>query len=160
MSYLKEVLIIKDTDRMFSENMGRTHVNANNRDRWYLLFAFKLDGVTEKYLDILLGSVLARTNDDFVYEFRINQTLRGGSSTPTFNSVTDSDFQIAIGTGEDYVDDGDKLYAKYVEGNRYDSNGLPSSVLLSGSDELIITCRPVSTNLDILSSVNWKEIEI
>ena len=95
-------------------------------------------------------------------EVWLNPTVAG---TFTYASVTNSSAQVAIGAvaGTNTVTGGTLLASNY--GTSQDvvvstiQNAIRLGSTIDGSlDTLVITANPLTSNLDVLGSINWREL--
>lgn len=140
-------------------------VNANSVGTFYALMGLRLK---QAYRNIRVEeqsvNILATTNDDFLWELRINPTVAG---TFTYNDQANSALQLALGDtvanpSPNSVTGGLIIQSGLGSGNSGVSGVLRSSLRLGSTiagvpDALVICISPLTTNLDITGSVNIKE---
>ena len=146
--------------KVLSVNNGITHINANSTANNYVLHSIRLNPANLGTLvDILNFNTLSRTNDDYLWSVVLNPTF---SASLTYSAITNSSIQHSVGAGET-ITGGTVLDSGYVEGNRGDATSIENAVRLGAlidgtSDELVFAVRPLSSNLDILGAINWREL--
>jgi hypothetical protein len=144
----------------FSVNNATTHINANSTANTYLLDAIQLKAANrDAFIKIKSVSALATTADNFLYSIILNPTY---SSSPTFNGLTNSSIEYAVGGGIT-VSGGTVLASGYVADRSTFSEDINGIIRLGteidGTRVSIALCaRPLSSNLDILGSINLIEI--
>ncbi len=147
--------------KVLSLNNGTTHINANNTSNNYILHSIRLNSSNLGTLvDILNFNTLSRTNDDYLWSVILNPSIAGGALT--YSSVSNSSLDHAVGTGN-YVTGGTVLSSGYVEGNRGDAIEIKNAIRLGAtitgvSDQLVFCVQPLSSNLDILGAIDWREL--
>jgi hypothetical protein len=140
----------------FSVNNAVTHINANSTANNYLLNAIQLKSANRgAFIQVQTITALATTNDNFLYSLILDPTY---SSAPTFNAVTDSAIEHAVGAGIT-VTNGTILASGYAANRSTFLQEVDSSIRLGtqidGTRTSIALCaRPLSSNLDILGSLN------
>ncbi len=147
-------------------SMDGAHVNANSTSTFYALLGTRLKSA---YRNITMEeqtfSVLSLTPDDFLWEIRLNPTVSG---TFTFNDVVNSSLQLAVGDvsgnpSTNTVTGGTVLYTGLGNGNSLVTPQLLTSAIKMGStidgvmDILVLCVKPLTSNLDITSSLNIQE---
>ena len=148
--------------KVLSVNNGLTHINANNTSNNYILHSIRLNSSSLGTLvDILNFNTLSRTNDDYLWSVVLNPSIAGGGAL-TYSAVSNSSLDHAVGTGN-YVTGGTVLSSGYVEGNRGDvieiKNAIRLGATIAGvSDQLMFCVQPLSSNLDILGAIDWREL--
>lgn len=149
--------------KLFSDNLGTTHINANSTSNKYALIGIRLKASqVDTLIDLLTLSVLSLTNDSALWEVWLNPTVAG---TFTYNDVTDSSIQVAKGDpgGTNTVTGGYLLDSGYLGSESTDRLNIESAIRLGMSidgtlDEIVLTAQPLSSNLDILGSLTWREL--
>jgi len=145
--------------KILSDNLGTAHVNANSTASKYALLGIRLQiAKIDTLVDLINFSILAITNDNQLVEVWLNPTVTG---TFTYNSVTNSSVQIAKGAGAT-VSGGTLLYSKYVSAQDATPIELENALRLGMSiagvqDEIVITTNPLTSNSDVLASMDWRE---
>ena len=83
----------------------------------------------------------------------------------TYNSITNSSVQIAKGAsgGSNTVTGGTLLYSRYVSQQTATpvelENAIRLGMAIDGTlDEIVITCNPLTSNSDVLASIDWREL--
>lgn len=153
-----------------SENLGASHVNANDTANTYALLGIRLqEDKTDTAIDILGFNALALTSDNFLYKVILNPTVNG-----TFNyaDVTNSTLMIAKGDtvgnpSTNTVTGGTLLASGYINSSGGGGEGQLDVELVNAlrlgakidgtQDEIILAVQPLTANLDILGSLNWRE---
>lgn len=152
---------INKVGKVLSVDNGITHVNATNNTRIYLLHAIRLNSAKlDSVIDILDLTFLATTNDDYLWSVRLNPTIVSG--TVSYSALTDSSLDHAVGNGQ-YLTGGTVLKAGYIEGNRGGitsvDNALKIGSKIDGTpDELMVCVQPRTNGLDILATLNIREL--
>ncbi len=150
-----------------SANIGADdQVNANSIGTTYAVLGMRLKsaclGATIKHLR---KTVLARTNDDFLWEMRFNPTVAG---TFTYVDETNSCVQIAKGStanpSTNTVTGGTLVDCGYIEGNTSSSTLLTNALHLGSAidgtrDTFVLCITPLSSGLDIFGSLTWRELQ-
>ena len=109
-------------------------------------------------------SVLASTNDDFLWGLWLNPTVAG---TPTWTDQTDGATQYGVGDtagnpSATTLTGGTLLDAGHVTGNTDKQSGLLNSIRIGAAidgtrDEIWLAARPRSAGLDIFGSMTYRE---
>lgn len=152
---------INKVGKVLSVDNGTTHINATNNSRIYLIHAIRLNSAKlDTVIDILDLTFLATTNDDYLWSVRLNPTISSG--TVTYSALTDSSLDHALGNGQ-YLTGGTVLKAGYIEGNRGGITSVDNAIKIGAKidgtpDELMICVQPITNGLDILGSLNFKEL--
>lgn len=154
---------INQVGKVFSSNLGTTHVNANNTTSKYALLGIRLNASnTDALIDLIDYSVLSKTADDQLIEVWLNPTVAG---TFTYSSVSNSSVQIAKGAaaGTNTVTSGTLLFSQYISQQTATRVSIENAVRLGSSiagtlDEIVISTNPLSSNSDVLASLTWREL--
>ncbi len=146
---------------------GTTHQNANSTSNLYANIGIALDetkaqSFRQTVVDIIGAQLLARTNDDFVWRLIRNPSISG--TALSWNSVSNSGVKYFIGADDNLVTGGDVIQTGYIDGNGRDSievdNSIKLGVDLDGNpDVFVLAVQPITANLDILSGINWRELD-
>lgn len=155
---------LEDNGIVFSTNNGNTQVDANAAGTLYACIGLKLRsshlGATIK--TISMSMLAATVNDNFRWELLYNPTVAG---TFTYANVTNSACMTAKGATANTVTGGTLINSGYGSQSAAVDNILINSLNLgstiSGTADSIVLCvSPVggSTNLDIYSSITWREL--
>lgn len=143
-----------------SINNAVTHVNANNTTDTYLLKAIRLKSANrDAFVKIINITALATTVDNFLYSVVLNPTF---SAAPTWNGLSNSSIEEATGTGETIT--GGTVLASGYAANRSTLQRQVNGLIRLGStfagvmDEIVLAGRPITSNLDILGSIDVLEI--
>jgi len=154
---------INNLGKILSENLGTTPVNANSTSNKYALLGIRLQTAkVDTLVDLINYSILSETNDNQLIEVWLNPTVAG---LFTFTSVTNSSVQIAKGAanGSNTVTGGTLLYSRYITSQDATPVNLENAIRLGMAidgtlDEIVITCNPLSSNSDVLASIDWREL--
>lgn len=154
---------INQIGKVFSENLGTSHVNANNTNNKYALLGISLQSSkVDTFIDLLDISILSNTSDNQLVEVWYNPTVAG---TFTFNAVTDSSCAIAKGSsgGSNTVTGGTLIFSQYVSSHTATQFSVDNAIKLGASidgvsDTIVITCNPLTSNSDVLAGINWREL--
>lgn len=149
--------------KILSDNLGTTHVNANSTSTKYALLGIRLQTAkVDTLVDLINYSILATTSDNQLIEVWLNPTVAG---TFTYNSVTNSSVQVAKGAsgGTNTVTGGTLLYSRYITAQDATPVNLENAIRLGMAidgtlDEIVITCNPLTSNSDVLASIDWREL--
>lgn len=152
---------IEDNGIIRAVHNGTTHINANVVGTYYALLGIRLKaaylGATVK---VIAETLLALTNDPFLWEIRFNPTVAG---TFTYSDETNSPIQAAKGdsAGSNTVTGGQIIRAGYVTGSSAIHVTASSRRHLGASiagtrDEFVLCVTPLSANLDIFGSLTYK----
>ena len=143
-------------------NNSNTDLEATTNGTRYALLGLRLQadkravGIIPRAL-----SVLARTNDDFLWEVRWNPTVAG---TFSYSDVPNSNMQVAWGeTANTVTEDGLLVTCGCVQGNGFTEAALESALRLGSTldgtmDELVVVIMPYQNGLDIHGTLTWREI--
>lgn len=138
-----------------------THLNANNTNEWYYAIGVRLQaGKEDTLIDILGGSLLSVTNDNFLFRVLYNPTYSG---TVTYNDITNYSASIGLGaTANTITDDGTILIsgsgAQVTVSQFILDNAKRLGSGIDGTlDELVIAVKPLTSNLDIHRSINFRQ---
>ncbi len=152
---------IKGIDR------GSSHQNANSTSLVYANVGIALDETKpEKFrntvVDIISGSAVALTNDAYLWKLIKDPTISG--TAISWNQVTNSGVKYFIGADNNTVTGGSVIQSGYVSQrantNLEVENSIKLGVDLDGnSDVFVVGIQPLGGNLDILCSINWRELD-
>jgi hypothetical protein len=139
-----------------------THLNANSTSQWYYTIGLRLKTTHfDTIVDILTGILLSTTNDNFLVRVLLNPTYAG---TVTYTNVTNSAVQYGLGATANTISSmgtilfSDSGFQKSVSEFELD-NSLKIGASLAGvADEIVVIVKPLSVNLDIHRSINWREL--
>ena len=150
---------IKGVDR------GVTHQNVQNSNNIYANIGIALDetkplSFRNTIVDIIGGTFLARTNDDFLWRIYLNPTISG--TALSWNSVTNSGVKYFVGADNNYVTGGTIIQSGYVIGNGSDKIEVDSSIKLGvdldgNPDVFVLAIYTITNNLDVLGSIYFRE---
>ena len=139
-----------------------THLNANNTSDWYYAIGLRLaTSRIDTTVDIINGSLLSITRDNFLFRIVRNPTYAG---TVTYNSITDYSIEYGLGATANTISSmGHILYSGTGAQSLSESFDLESAVRLGMAldgtqDEHVLIVKPLSANLDIHRSINWREL--
>lgn len=152
---------IKGVDR------GSTHQNANKTSSTYANIGIALDETSgakfrNTVVDIVSGTSVALTNDAYVWRLYKNPTIAG--TALSWNTVTDSGVKFFIGEDNNTITGGVLIQSGYVSQRQSTQlsidNSIKLGVDLDGNPDLfVIGIQPIGANLDILCSINWRELD-
>jgi hypothetical protein len=142
-------------------DLGTTHVDANSVGTEYAIVGIRLKTThLDSVVTIKNFSMLSITTDSFLWKLKFNPTVAG---TFTYSDVSDSSCQFATGATANTVTGGTTLESGYqYQQSTFD--GFPDEAIRLGvdidgtRDTLVLTATPLSSNADILGSINWKEL--
>lgn len=150
-----------------SANMGATFVNANTAGTRYALIGIRLK-TTHLGVRVApeLASVASASNDNFLWELRLNPTVAGTFTYADYD--TDAAVQIAYGDtagnpSTNTVTDGELLASGYGAANSALDFALPIRRLLGASiagtrDQYVLCVTPMSANADLRGAFVWREV--
>jgi hypothetical protein len=139
-----------------------TKLDANSVSAWYYAIGLRLKSTHfDTIVDVLNGILLATTNDNFLVRVVLNPTY---ASTVTYTDVTNSAVQYGLGATANTVSAmGTVLfsgsgYQLSVSDFELDNSLRIGASLLGVADEIVVIIKPLSVNLDIHRSINWREL--
>jgi hypothetical protein len=139
-----------------------TFLNANSTSQWYYAVGLRLAATRiDTTVDIISGSLLSATNDNFLYRIVRNPTYNG---TVTYNTVTDYSIEYGIGATTNTITSmGYILYSGNGTKQTNQPFDLETAIRLGMSlggtlDEHVLIVKPLSSNLDIHRSINFREL--
>ncbi len=149
--------------KILSANVGNSHINANSTSSKYAIIGIQLQSTkVDTLVDVLTFSAMSITNDNFLWELWWNPSVAG---TFTYNNITSSAVAIAKGAtgGSNTVTGGSLLDSGYGASQTAIRNRIESALRLGmtigGSlDTVVLSVQPLSSNLDILGSITWREL--
>lgn len=141
-------------------------INANTVGTFYAVIGLRLKPARlGAQIDIKKLSLLAATNDDFLWRLYWNPTVAG---TFTYGGVASSNMQRALGDqvgnpSATTVTGGTVIAGGYVTGNTTFAEPIESELKLGASiagvqDELVLAVSPQTSNLDIYGGIGWREL--
>lgn len=147
-----------------SVNNAITHINANDTANTYLLDAVRLKSTQRDiYAKLTALTLLATTADNFLYSIILNPTIAGAALT--WNGLTNSGIEHAVGdaAGSNTITGGTVLESGYGAQRAtffQEINGLIRlGTQIDGTQDVLTLCaRPLSSNMDILGSLDIIEI--
>lgn len=160
---------MNEVGKILGQNMGVSFINANSTSVTYALMGIRLNSSeVDSAVDILSVTAIALTTDSFLYKIILNPTVAG---TFTYNDVTNSSVQIATGDtasnpSTTTVTGGTLLSSGYIKSEDGGIGNLNASIVsairlgmsIGGTlDEIVFCVQPITTNLDILGSIEWRE---
>lgn len=151
---------------VFSANLGVDSINANSIGTYYALIGLRPKtthiGATIK---VIVDNILALTNDNFLWEVRLNPTVAG---TFTYNAISYTGVEVALGDtsgnpSTNTVTGGQIIRSAYVTGGTAARNEVWTSRHLGAAidgtrDELVLCVTPLTNNLDITGGITWGEL--
>lgn len=153
---------IQQTGILRSVNTGVTHIDANAADTKYAMIAIRLKA---DYYDITVlpeyFSMISETNDDFKWTLELNPTVNG---TLTFNGVTDSAVEYALGTTANTVaTSGYVIDSGFSKSSATIDRRIVTALNLGCTigrvmDVIVLTTTPLSSNADLQGSVTYREL--
>lgn len=152
---------IVDTGIQRSINTGVNPITVATAGTFYALLGIRLKP-THKDISVLIEklSILATSNDNFLYELRLNPTVAG---TFTYSDVTDSSIQRAIGTGTNTVTGGTVLSSglqqQQASANISAKNSLRLGSTIAGVMDTFVLCvAPLSQTMTIHAAMDIREL--
>lgn len=140
-----------------------THVDANTADTIYAIVGLRLksDHLGQK-IDLKQFSMLNQQSQDFEWILIWNPTVAG---TFTYNDVTNSGAQYAIGSSTNTVTGGTQIVGGFVKSGAQAggvvlplTNALSLGAAIDGTrDEVVLCARPLGNNADIEAGLTWQE---
>ena len=155
---------INTLGKILSDNMGNTHVDANNTSSTYALMGLRLaTSKIDTLVDLLSFTLLAITNDNQRWEIWLNPTVAG---TFTYAAVTNSSIETAKGSGSGNTvttTSATLLASGYVNANSAEEFSIKSAIRLGMTiagvqDEIVLCTSPLTSNSDVIASVTWQEV--
>lgn len=153
--------------KLNSIDRGVNHQNANSTANTYANIGIALDetkplSFRQTVVDIIGGSTLSLTNDSFVWRIYRNPTISG--TAISWNSILDSGVKYFIGADDNLITGGSVISSGYVVSNGSDKLEVDNSIKLGvdldgNTDILVLGVQPITSNLDILGSINWRELD-
>jgi len=144
----------------YSIDTGNTGIGINSTTTSYVIKAFRK---TNNLSIILTDSLdfLSISNDNLFYQLLLNPTINGGALT--FNTVTNTSIEQATGNGTLNTTGGFVLNSGYIKANQKafitTSNLIKAGQSIAGIyDTVVLAVTPLSTNANVLVSINLNEI--
>ncbi len=140
---------------------GTDDLDANTVGTAYLSQAIRLKtDRQDSPVKIKAISILSATNDDYLWEIRLNPTLGGAL---TWNGEANSSVEGALGDNGNTVTGGTVIASGYDQGNSSQINVLNLArnlgIAIDGTrDVLALVITPMGSNLDIYSSITYLEL--
>jgi hypothetical protein len=154
---------VEKTGILRAVDMGDAYVTGYGTANSYALLGIRLKSayndisVIPESLSILLG-----TNDSFIWRLQLNPTVAG---TFTYNDLTDSSVQYAVGAltntittpGLVIASGGGSTQTRSASADLLTALRIGSTIA-GVRDELVLTIRPLSTNLGVWASASFREL--
>ena len=149
---------------VLSTSNGDNVVEANVTGTIYATIGLKLKSnkFSATIIPLFFSMIGITVNDFFEWGLYLNPTVAG---TFTYSDITNSSLQAAYGVTANTVSGGTLLNSGYSVSEAGLTNLLYNSLTLGStiagvSDILVLTVMPIgsSSNLDIYSSITWKEL--
>ena len=138
-----------------------TRLNANNINNWYYAIGIRLQATKKDALiDILGGSLLAATNDNFLYRILYNPTYSG---SVTYTDINNYAVSYGLGaTANTITTDGTILFSgsgAQASATQFilDNAKRLGSAIDGTLDEIVIAVKPLTSNLDIYRTLNFRQ---
>lgn len=148
--------------KVLSDNTGTTLIQCNSTSNKYALIGVGLQSTkVDTLVDIIDYSILATTSDNQLVEIYLNPTVAG---TFTYNAVTNSSIETAIGSGaSNTVTGGTLLFSQFVNSQEAFNIAIENAVRLGmtiagTTDKIVLTTQPVTSNSRVIATVNWREL--
>lgn len=141
-----------------SINMEITQVDADSTVNTYALCGIQLNSIVA-HIHIQTISVLAVTNDNFLWSLRRNPTIAGTFTYSAYNSRVNT----AVGSGNtNIVTGGDILLSGYANARSAttitNETFMHLGIAIDGTlDEIVLCVRSLTNTADILGSISWIE---
>lgn len=143
---------------------GGTAINANSTSAIYAVCALRLQSdKLGTWVDMLGVDMLAMTADNFEWVLLLNPAV---AASVTFNAEANSGVEFAVGNAGNpstsTLTGGTRIAGGYGHENSHVGEILLNSIRLGAAidgtrDEIYLGVRPLTTNLDILGSLAWRE---
>lgn len=138
-----------------------THLDANSTGQWYYAIGLRLQvSKVDALIDIVKGSLLATTNDNFIFRIVLNPTYNG---SVTYTDVANYAVSYGLGTTSNTITSmGTILGTGNGAQNSSESFSINNALRIGSNidgtlDEVAIIVKPLSVNLDIHRSLNFRE---
>jgi len=152
---------IKGVDR------GSNFQNANSTLSTYANIGMALDETKPSsfkaaVVDVIGLSAVALTTDAYLWRLYRNPTISG--TALSWSSTSNSGVKTFIGADDNIITGGDVIQSGYVT-QRGDvvldvDNSIKLGVDLDGNPDIfVVGIQPLGANLDILCSINWRELD-
>lgn len=141
-------------------DMGTTHVDANTTGVKYALLGIRLKTTNiDSQIKLIASNVLSLTTDSFLWTLMLNPTVAG---TFTYTDIANSALQRATGATANTVTGGIQVGAGYQYQQQTSNSSLDSALKLGSTidgtrDTLVLCATPLSSNADIIGSLQWIE---
>jgi len=153
------------TGKQFSENTAYDF-QANTLGSNYMIYGMRLKGThVDHIIDILKIDIMAETNDDFIWEVRLNPSI---TNVVTWGNITNSAIQIANGiegaaASANIVSGGTLIESGNGKGDTQISEEIINALKLGSSiagiaDIITISITPISAGLDLFVSKTRREV--
>lgn len=146
--------------KVFSANSGTTPVTGNSAAANYALLGVRLKTThVDADVQVLNVSSLASTaNDAFVWELTLNPNVAG---TFTYAPLANTALEVAVGASANTVTGGTVLASGHVARNSNIDTAIDNAIQLGWDrttrDTLVLSFRPITTPVDALGGLTWKE---
>ena len=156
---------VEPTGLTRSVDLGAATVNANTVGTYYAIIGIRLaaDHLDDNLKPLNL-SLLATTNDAFLWQLRLDPTVAG---TFTYSGITNGHAEVATGDtagnpSTNTVTGGIVLASGYVAAAfsgefNIENSFIPGSAIDGTPQALILCVTPLAVNLDIAGSLTWRE---
>jgi len=152
---------IKGVDR------GNNFQNANNTSNTYANIGMALDetkplSFRNAVVDVVGISAVALTTDAYVWRLYRNPNISG--TALSWSSTSNSGVKTFVGADNNLITGGDIIQSGYVT-QRGDvvldvDNSIKLGVDLDGNPDIfVVGIQPLGANLDVLCSINWRELD-
>lgn len=153
---------IVDTGVQRGINTGVNAITVSTAGTFYALLGIRLKS-THKDISVLIEklSMLSTSQDNFLYELRLNPTVSG---TFTYSDVTDSSIQRAIGSGSTNTVTGGTVLSSGLQQQQASANISAKNALRLGStiagvmDTFVLCVAPLSQTMTIHAAMDIREL--
>ena len=159
---------IQSLGRSKGIDRGSNYQNANNKANTYANIGIALDETKPEsfrntVINMTTASVLGITSND-AFVWRLYKLAAGDISGTilSWNSLTNSAIKYFYGQDDNIITGGEVMATGYVSQRESSQPTIDSlikpGVSLNGTPEIyVIGIQPISSNLDVLASINWHE---
>ncbi|MCA9329330.1 hypothetical protein KDA11_01685, partial [Candidatus Saccharibacteria bacterium] len=143
-----------------SANNGTAQCDADVAGTQYAVLGIKLKQANRyDSIDIVDINILSATNDKFLWELILNPTV---ANTFTYNDITGSSLQYALGDTPNTVSGGYVIQSGYGTGGSSITLATENARHLGSTldgvmDTLVLCVMPFSNNMDVYGSLIWRE---
>ena len=155
---------ISRTGAVYSDNAGVNDLQLNSSGTTYAMGGIRLKTThPDVSINLLKTSILLETNDDLLWEWRLNPTVTGSF---TYNDVTNACTQTAFGNdgagAAPTVSGGTIVDSGYLRRNTSIDIKLDTSIGIGTEidgtvDELVLCGTPITNGSDAYCSFTWEE---